>query len=316
MSSLLIVHHVCRKVITVSPVQSVAVLTDSTAGLDPQVAAACGIEVVPLAVQDEAGEPVEATTQAVVEALAAGRTLTTSQPTPAQFEAVMRAVLAAGVAEVVSVHMSAKMSGTYASAQRAAQAVGSHVRVLDSRTLGAGLGQSVLAAARLAQAGQSARLVEAAARAVSTRSQVFFLVEDLGHLHRGGRIGGASALLGAALGVRPLLTIDDGRITVRELVRGRARARRHLVEAVAQAAGGTKKVPRSSPGPVRLIVHHVDAPQAAADLGQALEERLADSPAEVAAIEVADPGPVIAVHVGPGTVGVVVAPVLAAPHRG
>ncbi|OKL52005.1 DegV family protein [Buchananella hordeovulneris] len=296
--------------------QTVAVLTDSTAGLDPQVAAACGIGVVPLAVLDETGQAVAPNTGAVVAALEAGRTLTTSQPTPAQFEAAMRAARTAGMREIVSVHMSADMSGTYEAALRAAQAVGQGVRVLDSRTLGAGLGQSALAAARLAQAGQSARLVEAAARAVSTRSQVFFLVEDLGHLHRGGRVGAASALLGAALGVRPLLTIADGRISVRELVRGRVRARRHLVEAVAQAAGGTKKVPRSSPGPVRLIVHHVAAAQAAADLREELQARLVDTPAEVVSIEIADPGPVIAVHVGPGTVGVVVTPVLAAPHGG
>lgn len=288
----------------------VAVLTDSTAGLDAQQAEEWGVGVIPLAVLDSEGELVDSSSQAVIEAVQGGAILSTSQPAHQDFVDAYRAAFDAGASEVVSVHISSGLSGTVAAAERAAQEFAAgKVLVVDSRTVGGALGMSALAAARLAQRGAQANLVRAAAQDIAARSRLFFAVDSLNHLHRGGRIGGASALVGSALGVRPVLTVSEGKISVQEVVRGRARSLRHLAEHLATAAGASRKIPRVSPGPVRICLQHVGADAAVAEVEERLRALLESSEARVVEILHTECGPVLAAHAGPGAVAGTVTPV-------
>lgn len=277
----------------------VAVVTDSTAYLPPGVAEERGIHVVPLEVRlgDRVGrEGLEIGTAELTEALADRRLdAQTSRPSPAEFAACYERALRAGADAVVSVHLSRELSGTWEAARLAAEQVDpQRVRVVDSRAAAMGLGFAVLAAADAATAGQSGAAVEYAAAAVAQRCRVFFSVDSLDRLRRGGRIGAAAALLGAALAVKPLLHIEDGRIVPLEKVRTTARAAQRIVELAVAAAGE---------GPADVAVHHLAAAERADQVAQAIAERTTTS-----RLVVSELGAVIGAHVGLGALGVVVVP--------
>jgi DegV family protein with EDD domain len=283
-----------------SGVVPVAVVTDSTAYLPKGVAEDQGIRVVALEVRlgDRVGREGVDIDAAELSAALADRHLDvqTSRPTPAEFVDCYRAALAAGADEVVSVHLSRELSGTWDAARMAAEEVGpERVHVVDSRSTGMGLGFAVLAAAEAAQVGAPGAEVAAAAEAIAARCRLFFSVETLDRLRRGGRIGAAAALVGTALAVKPLLHVAQGRIVPLEKVRTTARAAQRLVELAVRAAGD---------GPVDLAVHHLAAATRAEEVAARLRERLP----QVARLLVSEVGAVIGAHVGPGLLGVVVVP--------
>lgn len=277
----------------------VAVVTDSTAYLPPGVAEGRNIRVVPLEVRlgDRIGrEGHEVDTAALTVALRDKRLdVHTSRPAPADFEKVFRQALDEGASGVVSVHLSRELSGTWEAARIAAETVGpDRVRVVDSRAAAMGLGYAVLAAADAADAGQNAAAVEQAAASLADRASVFFMVDNLDRLRRGGRIGAAQALLGTALSVKPILHVAEGRIVPLEKVRTTGRAVQRLVDLAVTAAGD---------GPVDLAVHHLAAADRADQVARALAERLPE-----ARVLVSELGSVVGAHVGLGALGVVVAP--------
>lgn len=279
-------------------------VTDSTAYLPPDLVAAHGLTVVPLQVvvgsQAYAeGEGIDGAR--VAAALRAWEPVSTSRPSPTDFAKAYLAAAEAGADGVVSVHLSGEISGTVQSARLAAAQVGERdgfpVEVVDSRSLGMGLGYAALAAAQAAAAGADLGAVGEAARDRARRTVVYFSVDTLEHLRRGGRIGAAQALLGSALAIKPLLALVDGRIVPREKVRTTGRAVARLEELCAEAA-------TAAGGPVHLAVHHLAEPQRAADLVARLRHRVPLA-AEPVLSEV---GAVVGAHVGPGMLGVVVAP--------
>jgi DegV family protein with EDD domain len=278
----------------------VAVVTDSTAYLPADLAAERRIRVVPLEVRlgDRIGlEGVDIDAAAVSAALA-NRNLSvqTSRPAPAEFATIYRAALAEGAAEVVSVHLSRELSGTWDAARLAAEEVGpGRVRVVDSRATAMGLGYAVLAAADAAEVGADGGAVEQAAADVAARCRVFFCVDTLDRLRRGGRIGAAAALVGGALAVKPLLHVAQGRIVPLEKVRTTARAAQRMVELAVRAAGD---------GPADLAVHHLAAADRAEELAARLRERLP----RAARLLVSEVGAVIGAHAGTGLLGIVVVP--------
>jgi DegV family protein with EDD domain len=279
---------------------SVAVVTDSTAYLPAGLAAAQGIRTVPLEVRlgDRVGrEGVDIDASAVSAALADRQTVVqTSRPAPAEFATTYRAALAEGAAEVVSVHLSRELSGTWDAARLAAREVGPRrVRVVDSRATAMGLGYAVLAAAEAAADGADGAAVERAAADVAARCRVFFCVDTLDRLRRGGRVGAAAAFVGNALAVKPLLHVAQGRIVPLEKVRTTARAAQRMVELAVRAAGD---------GPVDLAVHHLGAADRAEELAARLRERLP----RVARLLVSEVGAVIGAHTGTGLLGIVVVP--------
>ena len=278
---------------------SVAVLTDSTAYLPAEVAHRLDVTVVPLLVVigDRVGaEGVDVTPADVAVALTEGSVpVTTSRPSPQAFATAYAEVLArTGASALVSIHLSADMSGTAEAARLAAHGQPDvDVRVVASRSLAMGLGFPVLAAAEAAQAGASVDDVIAAAERCRERTRVLLAVDTLEHLRRGGRIGAAAGLLGTALAVKPILQVANGRLALREKVRTTSRATRRLVElAVEEAADG----------PVDVAVHHLAAANRAAELTRQLREQL---PA-LASAYCSEVGAVVGAHVGPGAVGVVI----------
>lgn len=278
----------------------VAVVTDSTAYLPEGFAARHGVRIVPLHISVDGGggglDGVEFGPDTLVAALSAHRMVTTSRPSPEELLASYRAALDEGSPAVVSVHLSSDLSGTWEAARLAAAQIGANrVRVVDSRSTVMGLGFAVLGAVSAAREGLPVEQVEATAVEVAARARTFFSVQTLEYLRRGGRIGAAATLLGTALAVKPLLHVRDGRIVGLEKVRTTRRAVSRLVELAAQVAAD---------GPVELAVHHLGAPELAADLATKLEERLRQSTGCL----VSEVGAVIGAHTGPGALGVVVLP--------
>lgn len=267
----------------------------------------------------------------LLRALERGAKVTTSQPPPSAFAAAYEQAAAAGAHEIVSVHLSGEMSGTVRSARTAATVSPVPVRVVDSRTAALGLGFAALAAAQHARSPladapteltepddglggtvrrwvrtavhrgtpvptwpDAAQVAQVAAEAAES-NRVWFLVDSLEHLRRGGRLGAAAAALGTVLGLRPILAVQDGRLVVCEKVRTRRVARERL-EQLALADLGERASPR-------IAVHHVGPSDVAEDVATHLALATGVARSDVL---VADAGAVLAAHVGPGLLAVVV----------
>lgn len=277
---------------------SVRILTDSTAYLPGDLVAEHGIEVVPLQVV-VGGRPhaegAEIDGADVATALRGWTPVTTSRPSPAALLEGYRRLADDGAREVVSLHISAAMSGTHDAAKLAARDAPVPVHVVDSGSLGMGLGYLALAAARAAERGADGAAAAQVARDLAERVRVFFYVDTLEHLRRGGRIGAAQALIGTALSVKPLLTLREGRIQPLEKVRTSSRALARLEELVVQAAGS---------GAVAGAVHHLESPARAEQLADRLRNRLPN----LQEMHLREVGPVVGAHVGPGMLAAVVVP--------
>jgi fatty acid-binding protein DegV len=291
---------------------AVAVVTDSTASLPGDLAARRGIQVVPLRVMAN-GVAVDdgpaALSGAIGDDLRRGARLSTASPAPERFAGAYAAAAAAGADAVVSVHLSAGLSGTVSSARLAAARAAVPVRVVDSRSLGMGLGLAALTAAEAAAAGQPPEDVAAAASLRSARLRSFFVLDTLEYLHAGGRLDPAPARAaagpregvwggrppGPALTARPLLHVVDGKIVVLEKLRTTSAAARRLEEVAVAFAAAQQ---------VDLAVQHLGHPERAA----ALAERLGRLIPGARRRYLAEAGAVILAHTGPGMLGVVVAP--------
>ncbi|MBS2938674.1 DegV family protein [Nocardioides sp. J2M5] len=282
--------------------RSRVVVTDSTASLPADLAADRGIRVVPLQVVvgsqvlDEG--PDGATPDVVAEALRTGVTVSTSRPAPALFAELYRSLEAAGAEEVVSVHLSGEMSGTFESAQLAALELDLPVHVVDSGQVGIATGYAALTAADVLDAGGSGQEAAEAALARGQAATSLFYVDTLEHLRRGGRIGAAAALVGSALSVKPLLEIVEGRVVPRERVRTTSRALARLADLAVEAAGDE---------PVDVCVAHLANPERATELTAVLAERLVTG-LEGREVMCGELGAVLGAHVGPGMVAVCVSP--------
>jgi DegV family protein with EDD domain len=273
----------------------VAVVTDSTCYLPPGVADRHGITVVPLQVV-LGGRPLlegrDVFPTDLAAALGSHVAVSTSRPTTAEFARIFQAVVDAGAPGIVSVHLSGDLSGTVDAARLAAADVAVPIAVVDSRSTAMGLGFAVLAAAEATAEGADVAEAAARARLAAAATSVLFCVDTLEYLRRGGRIGAAAALLGAALSIKPILSIRDGRIDVAEKVRTTVRAARRLGDLAVALADG----------PVDAAVHHLAAPDRAA----ALSGRLRAEVPELVDLYVSEVGPTVAAHTGPGMVGVVI----------
>lgn len=283
--------------------RSVALVTDSTASLPPELARRRGITVVPLRVVigsaslDE-GVDEGATPDSVADALRGAEQVTTSRPTPEAFRDAYARAAGDGAEEILSVHLSGEMSGTVESARLAARDAPVPVTVVDTRQLGMATGFAVLTAADLLDSGGTVAEAAGAARSRAEATTSLFYVDTLEHLRRGGRIGAAAALLGSALAVKPLLALEDGRIGRVEKVRTTARALGRLEELAVAAADSEQ---------VDVAVAHLAHPERASLLAEHLARRLHGNLGGRDVV-VGEVGAVLGAHVGPGMVAVVVAP--------
>ena len=281
---------------------SIAVVTDSTASLPPEVVEARGITVVPLQVvigaeaYDEGSA--DATPERVAAALREYLPVSTSRPAPAVMLDCYERVAAAGAEQIVSVHISGEMSGTFESAQLAAREAPVPVVCVDSRQVGVATGYAALAAADAVDEGGSVDDAAEAARRRARESSSLFYVDTLEYLRRGGRIGAAAAIFGGALAVKPLLQISEGKVASLEKVRTSGKALARLEELAVQAGEGRE---------VDVCVAHLANPDRADQLAERLATRLA---AELGGREVwcGELGAVLGAHVGPGMIAACVAP--------
>ena len=275
-----------------------AVVTDSTASLPDEVVERYRISVVPLSIViggQVFSDGSEATPSDVAMALRSWTPVSTSRPAPAAFLAAYEKAFADGSEAVVSIHLSAAMSGTYESAAAAAKSAPLPVQAIDSRSLGMALGYAVMTAVSVAAQGADLESVADAASARAAATSSLFYVDTLEYLRRGGRIGAAQALIGSALAVKPLLHLTDGRIAPLEKVRTSARALSRLEDLAVERAGR---------GPVDAAVHHLASGARAEQLAERLRARLP----QLEELIISEVGAVVGAHVGPGMVAVVVAP--------
>ena len=273
---------------------TVHLVCDSTADLDPAFRAAHTVRVVPLKVifgEETFSDGVDIDAGTFYSRLAKpGPFPRTSQPTPGEFEAVFRELGSDGGA-IVCTTISADLSGTYASAAQARGAVPEmDIRVVDTRSVSVGHYAAVREAVRVVEAGGDADAVVAAIIAVQQTVRVLFTVETLEFLRRGGRIGGARALLGSVLDVKPVLEIREGKIEPVARVRTYPKAIDRVVEEFSRAAAAW--------GGADLLVAHADRPAIAASLVERMRSQAAEAPALTVV------GPVIGCHSGPGAIGV------------
>jgi len=274
----------------------IALITDSTADLPAELADRYGIVVQPLYViwgGQILRDGVDISRGAFYERI--GRDAEhpkTSQPTPADFAQLLQRC---GCQEALIITISSGLSGTYNSAQRAAEIAAARVHVEDSRSVSMGLGWQVLAAARVREAGGDLNAMIAAASEVRARQRTIFTVDTLEYLHRGGRIGGAAKFLGTVLQLKPVLAIDSNtaRVEAIERVRTRRKALGRVIDIAFEGIDPSR--------PVRLAVMHAAAP---GDAQVLLESSLACcTPIEQIVGEL---GPVLGIHGGPGVVGICV----------
>ena len=274
--------------------RKIALVTDSTAYMPPDLLAQYGIYVVPNVVNwgtQTYRDGVDIQSKAFFERLRTDPVLpTTAVASIGEFNDIY-ARAAQDAEAVVGVHLSAKLSGTYSAAVQAAKLLpGKRIEVIDSNATAMATGFVVLAAARAAEAGKSADEVVQIARDTIPHVGVVFTVETLEFLRRGGRIGGAAAFVGSLLDMKPILDLRDGRVEPVERVRTKRKAMERVMDIIVERANGKS--------PIRLATLHANTPEEAAALLEKCKQRL--GAVEAIMCEVS---PTVAVHTGPGTVG-------------
>ena len=277
---------------------STAVVADSTSYLPPELLAKHDVKEVSLYVGLEGEQEREADIadlHAFYERLrVSDQTVTTSQPSVGDFISVYEPLLAAGK-EIISIHLSSGISGTCESAMQARERLtadgkgGERIVVYDSRTGAGGMGLLVLTAANAAEQGATA--AEAKERVDASREElkIWFAVDTLDYLRRGGRIGAARAWIGTTLKIKPILTLEE-EITPIERVRTRSRAFERMVDYGRQ---------RHEAGADAWVVQHVQDLETAERLVEACQPIFGSDP-----VFTSEVGPVIGAHVGPGLLGI------------
>jgi DegV family protein with EDD domain len=277
---------------------STAIVADTTSYLPAELIAQHDVHLVSLYVGIEGEQEPEADIDDLhgfYERLRiSDQAVTTSQPSVGDFISVYEPLLAEGK-EILSIHLASGISGTYESAMQARERLtaegkgGDRIVVRDSRTGCGGMGLMILAAANAVEKGASAAEADERAEAAREELKIWFAVDTLDYLRRGGRIGAARAWIGTTLKIKPILTLEE-EITPIERVRTRSRSIERLIDYARQ---------RHEAGADAWVVQHVQDPENAARLVEACRPIFGNEPVFTSEI-----GPVIGAHVGPGLLGV------------
>jgi DegV family protein with EDD domain len=278
---------------------AIAVITDSTACLPKYVVERDRISVVPVQVTIDdttKDEGIELNSLTVLAALNTGKHVTTNHPSPETFLNLFSTLQMQGYSEVLAIHLSSELSATYSACVTAARDSVIPVRVVDSRSIGLGLGFAVMSASAAVKSGTSINDAADIASNKGKAAKIWLAVETVDHLRKGGRIGTAQAFVGTALGIKPILEITGGKVIPFDKVRTTLRANSRLVELAVDATNSLK-------GTVEIGVQHSGnrdrADSLAKDIGKALPGT---------SVVVAELGAVLSAHAGPGAVSVTVSP--------
>lgn len=275
---------------------NVRIVTDSTADIPAEIREQYGITMVPLRVlfgEEAYRDAIDLTPDQFYARLKTSTVMpTTSQPSPAEFSEVYEALLAEDPsAPIISIHLASVLSGTYQSAtiaQSMIEAEEANITVVDSKSASYGNGMQVVLAAKMAQAGASVEEILAAIDARQKDSEIFFLVDTLEFLHKGGRIGKASALIGSLLNIKPILSLEkDGSVYSVDKARGSKKAMSKIVELIKSKFGNDA---------VGLIVAKTDDEAIAKELEARVTAEL-----NVKEVHYTQVGTVIGTHTGHGT---------------
>ncbi|KAF0107346.1 MAG: hypothetical protein FD146_1824 [Anaerolineaceae bacterium] len=274
----------------------VAILTDSTAYIPADLLKAHSITTVPQVLiwgEETFQDGVDILPDDFYRRLATAKVMpTTSQVSIVTVKDAYEKLLAEGY-DVLGIFISSKLSGTMQSAIQAKEMLpkaADKIAIVDSLSTAMAMGFHVLTAARAAQSGAGLAECRKLAEEAQKHTGVYFVVNTLEFLHRGGRIGGAQALLGSALNIKPILALEDGRIESVEKIRTKGKALDRLVEIVVEKIAGRT--------PVRIATLHANAEAEARSLLQAVSAKLNATENVLASVS-----PVIGTHIGPGTVG-------------
>lgn len=273
--------------------QAVRIVTDSSCDLSQEEAERYGIEVVPLSIRfgsDEYTDRVDLSVEDFYRKMASADELPeTAAPSPGAFEQAFRNAAANGATSVVCIDISSELSATMQSALTAAKAIGDEidVRVVDSKSITSGLGTLVIAAAEAAEAGKSADEIVALLDDLIPRTHVYGALNTLANLKKGGRIGGAQAMVGSMLSIKPIVDISTGVVEEAGKQRTRKKSLVWLYDKM-KAAGAIE----------RVAVYHGDAP----DIEEFLDLIAPTFPRD--SVRVGKIGAVIGTHGGPEIMGV------------
>lgn len=270
----------------------IGLVADSSCGLPRGIAEQYGIEIVPIDLIIDDIPRSNYTTNELIDGLTTNRRVTTSRPSPERFVQAYQSLMGQGCTSIAVATLSSKLSGTYESALLSRELVDLDIQVVDTRTVGLGFGFAVLDAARVIQSQtQSLELVADLIRRQSEQAKVYFYLNSLEFLRRGGRIGAASAVIGTALSVKPILQIAQGAVMPFAKVRTESKALDRLVDAALSSQTNSRNP--------RFGVEHLGASDRADYCAEKL--RLARPDAEIILSEVSA---VIGAHAGPGLVAV------------
>ncbi len=282
--------------------RKVTIVTDSTADIPVTMTEELNIHVVPLNVhfgEETYEDGVDLSAEEFYKKLRESRDIpTTSQPSPARFEEVYRNLYEETGTEIISIHLSAKMSGTFQSAHIAQQSLEEEipVEVVDSKRASYAIGVIVVEAAQLAEQGASKAEVMDRINEMLEEANVYFMVDTLEYLQKNGRIGKASALVGSLLKIKPILSLTkEGEVYPFEKVRGQKKAIQKILAEMTKNYNGK---------PLHVGISHAEAEGDAELIMEQVKEQF-----EVEQEVITNIGPVIGAHVGPGTVAVSVTPV-------
>jgi DegV family protein with EDD domain len=273
-------------------VPRIQVVTDSACDLRPEIAEDLGIRIVPLSIrfgQEEFVDREQLSTKEFWDRVVSGPEIPqTAAPSPGAFEEVFKEAAASGMDGVICVNLSSKVSGTYQAARTAADSLSDliPVAVVDSLTLTMGLGLLVIETAKLAGSENSLDAVVQEVEDAARRVRVFGVVDSLDFLRKGGRIGGASHLVGSLLSIKPVLEVRDGVVEVDSKQRTRARALHYLASQALEA------------GPLERIALADGRSSDTDDVVASLSRVSSEYP-----LEISDLGPVVGSHTGPASLG-------------
>jgi len=274
---------------------NVRIVTDSTADIPKEQADALGITVVPLTVffGDEAYlDGVELDSVGFYRKLAASKELPrTSQPSPAKFQEAYARLIDEGANAIISVHLSGKLSGTYQSACTARDGLLESgrkipVEIIDSKSISVGMSRSIMLAAQEARKGLGLEEIKAHILDQLARTRILAVLDTLEYVKRGGRIGGARAMLGNMLSVKPLISLKDGEVVPVEQPRTRSKAYARIAQLLAEAGK----------------IEHVSIAEASEEVGQQLAQAIKTT--YTGDLPIYRLGAVLGTHTGPGTAAI------------
>ena len=277
---------------------NIRVVTDSTADLNPDLVEHYGIKVVPLDVLIDGKaykDKVDITNEEFYDVLRTSKDLpTTSQPSPSAFLDTYQKLAKSGAEHIISLHLSSDLSGTYQSSVLAAGMLQGQTKVynFDSRTATMGLGLQVIAVARMIEEGRTIEEILKALDYIIQNEDLYFLLDSLDNLHKGGRIGKASHMVGSLLNIKPVLNLSNGVISAYEKVRGNKgnKALERLIDILAEKIDPSKKL--------YCTMGYCDNKETAEYIVERLKDRVDCD--EFIYLQI---GSVVGTHIGMGAVG-------------